>query len=82
MSRSTQPKDTSQEAHNRGGLEDNYRSNLVNRASTIITDWIFHVNPTPLAYKRRGRGGLNPMNHNTTDAQDVEFLSSRRPEPE
>jgi hypothetical protein len=25
MSRSTQPKDMGQEAHNRGGLEDNYR---------------------------------------------------------
>jgi hypothetical protein len=25
MSRPTRPKDTGQEAHNRGGLEDNYR---------------------------------------------------------
>jgi hypothetical protein len=25
MSRPTQPEDTGQEAHNRGGLEDNYR---------------------------------------------------------
>jgi hypothetical protein len=34
----------------------------------MITDLIFHVNPIPLAYKRRGRGGLNPTNDNTTDA--------------
>jgi hypothetical protein len=32
---------------------------------TILTDQIFHVNPTPLAYKRRGRGGLDLSNHNT-----------------
>jgi hypothetical protein len=29
----TRPKDTAQEAHNRGDLKDNYRSNHVNRAS-------------------------------------------------
>jgi hypothetical protein len=29
MSWLTQPKDAVQEAHNRGGLDDNYRSNLV-----------------------------------------------------
>jgi hypothetical protein len=33
MSQPTQPKDTGQEAHNRGGLEDNYISNLINMAS-------------------------------------------------
>jgi hypothetical protein len=33
MSWPTRPKDTGQEAHNRGGLEDNYGSNLVNKAS-------------------------------------------------
>jgi hypothetical protein len=33
MSRPTRPKDTGQEAHNRGGLEDNYRSILVDKAS-------------------------------------------------
>jgi hypothetical protein len=37
-------------------------------SNTIITEWIFLVNPTPLAYKRRGRGGLDPTDHNTTDA--------------
>jgi hypothetical protein len=37
-------------------------------SSTKILGRIFHVNPTPLAYKRKGRGGLNPRNHNTTDA--------------
>jgi hypothetical protein len=26
---------------------------------------VFLVNPTPLTYKRRGRGGLDPTNHNT-----------------
>jgi hypothetical protein len=35
---------------------------------TTITNQIFHVNTTPLAYKRRGRGGLDPSNHNTTNA--------------
>jgi hypothetical protein len=34
----------------------------------MIIDRIFHVNPTPIAYKKRGTGGLNPTNHNTTDA--------------
>jgi hypothetical protein len=33
MSRPTWSKDTGQEAHNQDGLEDNYRSNLVNKAS-------------------------------------------------
>jgi hypothetical protein len=33
ISQPTRPKDTVQEAHNRGGLGDNYRLNLVNRAS-------------------------------------------------
>jgi hypothetical protein len=33
MSRPTWAKDMGQEAHNRGSLEDNYRSNLVNMAS-------------------------------------------------
>jgi hypothetical protein len=32
MSWPTRPKDTGQEAHNRGGLEDNYRSILVDKA--------------------------------------------------
>jgi hypothetical protein len=56
MSQPTQPKDMGQEAHNQGGVEDNYRSNLVNKqveiesgSSTMITDRIFHVNPTPLS---------------------------------
>jgi hypothetical protein len=69
MSWPTRPKDTGQEAHNRGGLE----SNLVNRASVeiafgsgiVITDWIFQGNPTHLSSKRSGREGLNPTNHNT-----------------
>jgi hypothetical protein len=29
-----------------------------------------------MTYRRRGRGGLNAMNHNTLRAQDIEFLSS------
>jgi hypothetical protein len=33
MSQPSWPKDMGQEAHNRSDLEDNYRSNLVNRAS-------------------------------------------------
>jgi hypothetical protein len=33
LSQPTQPKDTGQEVHNRGYLEDNYRSNLINMAS-------------------------------------------------
>jgi hypothetical protein len=33
MTQPTQPKDTGQEAHNRGRLEDNYGSNLVDRPS-------------------------------------------------
>jgi hypothetical protein len=33
MSQPTWPKDTGQEAHKQGGLEDNYRSNIVNRVS-------------------------------------------------
>jgi hypothetical protein len=56
MSQPTQPKDMGQEAHNQDGVEDNYRSNLVNKqveiesgSNTMITDRIFHVNPTPLS---------------------------------
>jgi hypothetical protein len=56
MSRHIRPKDMGQEVHNRGDLEDNYRSNLINKASrdrirssTMITDRVFHVNPTPLS---------------------------------
>jgi hypothetical protein len=33
---------------------------IESRSSTIITRRIFHVNPTPLAYKRRGRRGSQP----------------------
>jgi hypothetical protein len=33
MSRPTRSKGTGQKAHNRDGSEDNYRSNLINRAS-------------------------------------------------
>jgi hypothetical protein len=75
MSCPTRPKDTGEEAYNQGSLEDNYRSNLVNKASRDRI-WIKYndnwpnlpCKPYPLAYKRRGRGGLKRMNHNTTDA--------------
>jgi hypothetical protein len=33
MSQPTRPKDMDQESHNRGDLEDNYRSNLVNKSN-------------------------------------------------
>jgi hypothetical protein len=36
-----------------------------------MTGRIFHVNPTPLDYKRRRKGGLDPINHNTTDAHKM-----------
>jgi hypothetical protein len=32
----------------------------------IQGDRNFHVNPTPLTYKRRSREGLDPSNHNTS----------------
>jgi hypothetical protein len=34
-------------------------------SNTFVSDRMFHVNPTPLTYKRRGRGGLDSNNHNT-----------------
>jgi hypothetical protein len=56
MSQPTQPKDKGQEAHNQGGLEDNYRWNLVSKQveiesglSTMLIDRIFHVSPTHLS---------------------------------
>jgi hypothetical protein len=34
-----------------------------------------------VAYKRRGRGGINPTNDNTPRTRDIGLLSSQRPEP-
>jgi hypothetical protein len=46
MSRPTRPKDMGQEAHKQGGLEDNYRPNLVNRASSD-TVWVKYNDNCP-----------------------------------
>jgi hypothetical protein len=78
MSRPTRPEDTDQEAHNRGGLEDNYRSNLVNRASRdrvwvkYNDNWIFHVkHNSPPAYK----GGVEEV---STQAIIIQLMHSGR----
>jgi hypothetical protein len=47
-------------------------------SNTTVPDQILHVSPTPLAYKRRGRGGLNPRNQITIDAHWMKGFYPRR----
>jgi hypothetical protein len=65
MSWPTRPEAMDQEAHNRGGFENNYRSNLINRTSKDIV-WVKYndnwpdliCKPYPLAYKGGVQGVL------------------------